>query len=233
MIDLHTHILPAMDDGPKTAKEAAAIIKKLKAQGVKKIVATPHFLPHREKVDAFIKRRADALENLQKELSSMSDAPEILLGSEVLFHDTIFMLADLRPLCIEGTNKLLLEFSPDVTLSRRMTQHLIRFSAEKGVIPILAHIERYPKLLSQKKELEQLAAEHDCLLQISGGALLSFLSRHKIKSLLKNEMVHAIGSDTHNLTNRAPEWTDSIEKLQKICDPTYFKTLINAQKIWQ
>lgn len=232
MIDLHAHILPAIDDGPKTAKEAAALVKELAAQGVRVIVATPHYLPYRESVDSFLKRRDTAAEKLRQELSDFPDAPKIILGSEVLFNSSIFNDPDLYKLCIQGTNKLLLEFPYSTALTKRLLQHMIRFSAEKEIVPVLAHIERYNKLFFPKGAIEQLL-DHDCLLQISCDAILSLRLRFRIKSLLKREMLHAIGSDTHNLTTRPPRWTASLEKLEKACDKKYFKSLLTSQKIWQ
>ena len=232
MTDLHTHVLPAIDDGSKTAKEAATLVRKLAAQGVECIVATPHFLPYRESVDSFVKRRSIAAEKLQEELSDLPSAPKILLGSEVLFSSSIFNLPDLRPLCIEGTNKLLLEFSENVAVSPRLLQHMIRFPAEKGVVPVLAHIERYKNLISSKSALQELI-DHDCLLQLSCNAIAPLLLRRKVKSVLKNEMVHALGSDAHNLTTRPPTWDENLEMIQKNCNPAYFRALLASKKIWQ
>lgn len=232
MIDLHTHILPAIDDGPKTAKEAAALVKELAAQGVRVIVATPHYLPYRESIDSFLKRRDAAAEKLRKELSDFPEAPQIILGSEVLFNSSILNDPKLHKLCIQGTNKLLIEFSYSTALTNRLLQHMVRFSAEKEIVPVLAHIERYKNLLFPKGAIEQLL-DHDCLLQISCDAILSLRLRFKIKSLLKKEMIHAIGSDTHNLTTRPPRWTESLEKLEKVCDKKYLKSLLTSQKIWQ
>ena len=80
MIDLHSHILPGMDDGSKNPEESAALLRMLQQQGVTTLAATPHFYA-RETPEAFLKRRQEAV----AKLPIMEDGPRMLLGAEVAY----------------------------------------------------------------------------------------------------------------------------------------------------
>ena len=81
MIDFHSHILPAIDDGSKNVEESIVLLDMLKDQGIKTVVATPHFDVQRETPAAFIERRQESYEMLRPHLKK--DPPEIILGAEV------------------------------------------------------------------------------------------------------------------------------------------------------
>ena len=107
MIDFHSHILPGMDDGSKNIEESLALLRMLAEQGVKKVVATPHFYANDESVEKFLARRQQSYESLRAALPA--GMPEILLGAEVRYYQGISRLKELKELCVQGSNLLLLE----------------------------------------------------------------------------------------------------------------------------
>ena len=126
MIDWHTHILPGMDDGSCDVAESIAMINMQMTQGVKTVIATPHFYANDEAVESFLERRKQTLEILKAKLPQ--DAPEIRLGAEVKYYQGISRMADLKALRIEGSKLLLLEM-PMSSWTENMIRELLEMSS--------------------------------------------------------------------------------------------------------
>ena len=107
MIDFHSHILPGIDDGSQSVEMSLEMLGALKAQGAGVVCATSHFYATERSPERYLYRRQEAFEKLKPQLPE--DAPEILLGAEVLYFPGISRMEALPSLCLEGTNLLLLE----------------------------------------------------------------------------------------------------------------------------
>ena len=107
MTDFHSHILPAMDDGSRSVDESAEMLNELSGQGISRVIATPHFYANDESVFDFLGRRREAFDKLSTVLTP--DMPQVLLGAEVRYYDGISHLADMKSLCVQGTDLFLLE----------------------------------------------------------------------------------------------------------------------------
>ena len=107
LTDIHCHILPGIDDGAKDPDMSGALLLSEKQQGVSKILFTPHYYANEISVDGFIRRRADALERMQKTLERLEI--ETALGAEVRMQEELIGM-DMRPLRMGDTPYLLLEF---------------------------------------------------------------------------------------------------------------------------
>lgn len=199
MIDWHSHILPGLDDGSRDVAESISLINMQASQGVRTVVATPHFYANDETVDAFLARREKAFRRLVSELPK--GAPEIRLGAEVKYYQGISRMADLKALRIEGSNLLLLEM-PVTQWTEYMVRELIELSGKGSMQIVLAHVERYLTLQSQA--LWNRIAESGILLQINAKFLISLRTKRKAIALLKKGSIHFIGSDCHNVTTRPP-----------------------------
>ena len=119
IIDFHTHIMPAFDDGPTDCKTAAQMLVKLYEQGVTHAVSTSHFYRYDESISDFIARRDKAYSELRSYLSAerITHIPEIIMGAEVYFTTALANDPDLEKLCISGTDYILIE-SPIHSLHR-------------------------------------------------------------------------------------------------------------------
>ena len=106
MVDLHTHILPKMDDGSGAVGTSLAMLRREAEQGVDAVCATSHYYAHHEGIGAFCARRAEALERLTSALTD--DLPRVLPAAEVAYFSHMEE-QDLEPLCIRGTRTLMLE----------------------------------------------------------------------------------------------------------------------------
>ncbi len=221
MIDFHSHILPALDDGSKNSDESLALLDMLSLQGVKKVVATPHFSPDKESVDDFLKRRQESFDTLSPLLSK--DHPEIIMGAEVLYYDGISSLEGLCKLCIGNTNLLLLEM-PMCKWSAYALKELKTLSHIKGFIVILAHIERYMRY-QPKSEWAKLK-ELGILNQVNASFFIHPLTRRKAVSMLLSGNINAIGSDCHGIETRPPLMDSAFEYIKSKTGRTFIKDFI-------
>ena len=127
MLDLHTHILPAMDDGSRDGEETLQLLAAEKEQGVTAIAFTPHFYPHREDPARFLRRRARCMEMMQSAAGYAQVAPQKLLpGAEVAYFEGISRVEEIDRLCLGDTNAILVEM-PFTRWNDRMLHDLEEF----------------------------------------------------------------------------------------------------------
>ena len=207
--DVHTHILPGMDDGCKTPEESLSVLRAARAQGIRQIFATPHYYAP-EPVEQFLRRREAAAQLLRRHMTPAE--PEICLGAEVAFYSGMSRDAHLEKLCLGASRYLLLEL-PFEPWSSDVRRELRNLCSIRGITPILAHIERYIPLQSSAALGEVL--EMDVLVQMNAGYLLRFGSRRKACQLLKSGTVQLLGSDCHNMTHRPPNLGPAVSYLEK------------------
>lgn len=190
-IDFHSHILPNIDDGSRSIEESLAILDLMAADGVDIVAATPHFYCSETTIDGFLERRQDAYERLKPHLKP--EHPKIILGAEVLYDNVLTGGIDISPLCLEGTDYILLEM-PYMQLTNDIISGVERI-IESDVKVYVAHIERYLNFTSYQ-ELEKLM-RLDVLGQINARSLMSFTSKRRCFKLIKNGYVHVMGTDFH------------------------------------
>lgn len=210
MIDFHSHILPKMDDGSKSAEESLQMLSALKEQGIDTVVATPHFYANDESVSKFLSRRQVSFETLNN--ASPDGMPQIMLGAEVKYYEGISHLEGLKSLCVEGTKLLLLEMP-----MRRWTEYVLRelidISCSGNIIPVLAHVERYMSF--QQSNIIDMLSENGVLIQINASFLYGVFTKRKAVSMLGRRTVQFIGSDCHNMSDRPPDIGRAYELIQK------------------
>lgn len=212
MTDLHTHILPGMDDGAKNVEESLALLALEREQGVDTVVLTPHFYRNRENPAHFFERRKKAEETLREALAAHPELPAVKCGAEVAWWPGLADCDDLGELCIEGTKTLLVEL-PFTPWSERMISGLYDLMGRTGVTPVLAHLERYLKL--QSAELVRGVLELGVPVQVSGDVLLKFFERGPAMKLLKANDAQLIASDCHNTVSRVPNLGDAMAVAEK------------------
>ncbi len=211
MVDLHCHILPGIDDGAKTVEDSIELLKKELADGVTKVMLTPHFNSERTTVEEFVQKRAESFEKLQTAVKEAGLSIELKLGAEVFFSSDLPDL-DLEPLCFEGTSFMLVEFSP--VFYPEWARQVFYQLQLKGIDPILAHVERYPYMLNDPTRLYDLA-QAGVLLQVNASSL--FRGTHRpaaIKKLLKCDLCHLLSTDTHSMDKRPPRMADAMDCIE-------------------
>ena len=216
MIDIHTHIIPYVDDGSPNLETSIAMIKHELAIGVDEIIATPHHIYSRyESTVEVIKERFNFLcEEVKKQNLPIT----LYLGQEIYFthkEDIIQMLKEGKLLTLNNTNRVLLEFS-----FHREPENLLEVIYNfrvNGYQVIIAHVERYEWMTYQK--VVALANE-GAKIQINSDAILGYTSwkeKRFVKKLLKNNLVDYVASDTHSFR---PSTLDKSYK--KIKNPDLF-----------
>lgn len=210
MIDWHSHILPGIDDGSRNVAESISMIQALSSQGVKTVIATPHFYANDESVDSFLERRTAALELLKTQLSQ--DAPEIRCGAEVRYYPGISHLGNLKRLTIEGSKLLLLEM-PIMGWTEYTIRELMALSRRSDIGLVLAHAERYMSL--RKRAMWEELRDYGVLMQSNASFFTAWPTKHKAISLLREGCIQFVGSDSHNMTSRSPQLGKALAVIQK------------------
>ena len=198
MTDLHTHILPRMDDGSGSVAESLALLEREAAQGVDTVVLTPHFYREREPAPRFLARRQAALEALEE--ARPPGGPALVLGAEVAWFPSLHHEERLEELCLGGTRQLLLElpFQPWTPL---VLNQVYGFYGATGVTPVFAHVERYLSIQDRARIDDLISMGFP--MQMNADSLLSLRSRGKCLGLLRRGRWY-VASDCHNLTARPP-----------------------------
>lgn len=204
IIDLHSHILPQMDDGSQSPAMSVQMLKRLQGQGVKWVCATSHYYAHQECVEQFLQRRREAAFKLGEALieESVGELPALRLGAEVAYFPGISQCQELNQLCVGGTRTLLLELSY-TQWTPQQVEDVASLSLDYGYQVILAHPERFSHMRSYWKDMERMIAL-PIALQINADSLLHWGSRKLALELLNSTQRPLLASDCHNLTSRPP-----------------------------
>jgi protein-tyrosine phosphatase len=188
VIDIHTHLLPGVDDGSPNADHSATVIARLRGEGVRGIVCTPH-LNASEAGQAPFDDHALLLADLR---SRVADDVVLYPGFEIMLDSSTFDLSDSR-LGLGGSRARLVEF-PRRGLPANATEQLLRVRSQ-GLVPVVAHPERY-----QGCTLETIAVwrELGAVIQVDAMALLgSGIMTTFARAMLSAGQVDIIASDNH------------------------------------
>ena len=217
MTDLHCHILPGMDDGAKDTAVSLELLRREYEDGVRNIAFTSHFNSERTTVEAFTVKRQTAFEQLTAALEGQPMQFDFKLGAEVFFSPGLCEL-DTRALCMGDTAYLLLEF-PTTHKPHFIRQTLYNLQ-QQGIVPLIAHIERYPYVLEDPTLLYDWVAA-GAYAQINAGALLEPKLCKKLCKFIQWGLVHVISTDTHSPDKRPPRMAQGVQQLEKLlgkCD---------------
>ena len=215
MIDIHSHIVFDVDDGPKSIEESKALLKEAYNQGVRMIVSTSHrrkgmFETPEEKIATnFMKVREIAKE--------VADDLVIAYGAEIYY--TLDILEKLEKKEIPTLNDsryALIEFSmhtPYREIHTGLSNILML-----GITPVIAHIERYDALENNEKRVHDLI-NMGCYTQVNSSSILKpklfgdtykFMKK-RARYFLERDLVHIVASDMHNLDSRPPYMREAYE----------------------
>lgn len=210
MIDLHTHVLPRVDDGPDSLEEAVDTISSLASGGTEIVVATPHDMPGR--FEAGIARITRAAELLRAALSETELQVELLLAQEITFRPGLLeQLENGELLTINGTSYILFEFSPFAVPPG--AREFVFQARLKGYSPILAHPERNERLQFDMDLLREFV-DGGTLVQLTASSLFGRLGDRAEESgrlILRNGLAHFIASDCHSFRFGQEDLSGAVE----------------------
>ena len=193
VVDFHAHILPCADHGSDSINTSLKQLNLAKKHGVKRIIATPHFYPHRHTLAQFLRKRDSAYHELKKHLQP--NMPTVKLGAEVLVCPKMDTMESLASLCIEGTNVILLEL-PFGMVEDSIYETIKNLLAQDFKI-VIAHADRYAENCIDK------LISFGCKVQLNANAIDTLFKKKHIYNWAESSSVVAIGSDIHNVDKSA------------------------------
>lgn len=202
VIDFHAHILPEADHGCRSQEENRQQFALAREAGVDRIVATPHFYPHKESLEHFLEKRKRACIQLEERERSM-----IRIGAEVFVCRGMERLPQIEKLCIEDTDMILLEM-PDRSWSNELMETVLEIQNTLGLRVVLAHVDRYDKRWIQKLFDQGICG------QINAEALSVLFVKKHLKDWIRNGNIIALGSDIHGIKNGYHDFS-RVKKIHK------------------
>lgn len=226
MVDLHSHILPNIDDGSKNMEETLEMGRIAEAEGFSKVIATPHYID-----GAFAPGREQFL-NIIKEVNGcfVKNAIniEVLPGLEVYISPDIpSKLKKGEILTLNNTPYILIEF-PMFNIPI-YTEDILYEMRLLGYKPVIAHPERYGKVMEDPNYLKSLT-EQGNYVQINSLSVTGMLGEKTQKTaeiLLKHRMVHFIGTDAHTPRTRSPRIKEALDQMCQWVGSEYVEEIIN------
>ena len=224
MIDIHCHILPEVDDGPKSWDVAIEMCRMAAADGITHTVATPHAN------DRYAYDRTYLSELLDQLREKSGSALQFSLGCDfhLSFENLERVLEHPQTYTIGQTNYLLVELS-NYSVPPQLSAFFTRL-ADRGLTPILTHPERNPILQETPQRILEWA-EQGCLIQITASALTGFWGeRPEIIAhwLLNRSAVHVLASDAHDTKRRIPNLSAGRAVAEKIVGAEYAQALVEG-----
>lgn len=205
MIDFHCHLLHGIDDGSRNLETSINILKKSAEQGVKRIIATPHFYASEMSIDSFLRNRQKAYEELRGAIPEeiREAVPELMLGAEVAFFDNMWASERIGELTIAGTGIIMVEM-PFVEWEEHHLREIGKL-AEKYTV-IIAHIERFMNRDNRRgiRRLLEMSRVKPIKIQVNAGAFDNRKVRRKLIKMFAAGEAHMLGSDCHGMNRRPP-----------------------------
>ena len=212
-IDIHSHILPGVDDGASSKEVCIQMLNHSYEQGIRTIIATPHFEPPKyNNAEKILKM----YEFVKSEAKKISEDFQVVLGNEIYYSSGVIdALQEQKAYTMGGTRYLLVEFHPMVEYKE--LEEGVRKLIIAGYIPIIAHMERYACLWKKESRIQSII-DLGCYLQINCKSLMGGIFNQRasyLTKLVKNGMVHFLGTDSHNMGTRMPNMGECVKYLSK------------------
>lgn len=210
MIDIHSHIIPGIDDGSKSMEMTLEMLRNAEKSGTKKIVATPHYLM--EYGEATINEVKDHVQKINSIVNAEGINIEVYAGQEVYFtHKIISDYLEGNIGTINDSRYMLIELSMR-SQEKDVFDTLYELQV-RNIIPIIAHPERYKYIINKPSVINNFINE-GYLFQMNAGSLQGAFGesvRKTAEILVSNGIYNFIGSDAHNITSRSVGISDAVD----------------------
>jgi protein-tyrosine phosphatase len=213
--DMHSHILPDVDDGAATQKETMKMLDMAYEEGIRYICATPHW-NHSKPTD--MTKASAIFHKLQADLRQIHPDMQLFLGNELL--STYGIADDLmekRALTYNGSKYVLLEFYSGESYSDVF--QAVQKLAVNGYRPVLAHVERVECLWKEWDRMDELKEMH-VPFQMNTASLMGSRLNGAVRycrKLVSEGYIDLLGTDAHNCTSRAPIYREAANWIEKAC----------------
>ena len=213
-IDMHCHILPALDDGAGNMEKTREMLQIAYEEGIREIIATPHFFA--SKKSASVEQIEDMIYEVERQMQQWGFEIKLYPGNEIYYRSEVpDLLEEGKIATLAGSRYVLVEFDP-VTEYSYLRDGILKLDSY-GYIPILAHTERY-ECLWKKKEKLQRVKDHGGLIQVNAssfqGGMFDEMAK-RARYLMKNDLLDFIGTDAHSTGKRSPRMKETASYLYK------------------
>ena len=225
MIDIHSHILPEVDDGAESVEQALEMLRKAYESGTDAIVLTPHYAPFEGGINS--KSKIEFLFGQFKKIVSGSEIPvKLFPGVEYNMLSPSYFMNDVSNLkTINGSRYLLTEFP--FNIPEKIMIKNVEFIIKQGFVPVIAHPERYEAVKTYPEFLDEVIRK-GAFLQLNKGSLSGDYGEYAQKAamhLLKRRRYSFIGSDAHGIQYRGPVISDAYGFVSEVCGKRYAAAL--------
>lgn len=224
-IDIHSHILPKMDDGSRSMEQSLEMLRIACKQGITVMIATPHNMPG--KGCPSIKQIYEKVEWLQTMAEQEEIPMKLIAGTEYYYREEVLDMLEADEIMTLGDSScVLVEFEP--TVDRIYFRNALRDIMTTGHRPVIAHVERYINITQDILLLTDLK-KMGALIQVNAASITGDYGRYTkkaVKQLLKEQMVDFVATDAHSDGRRAPFLEKCAATLYKKYDRNYADALL-------
>ena len=197
MTDVHSHILFDVDDGARNIDESIVLLKKMSEIGFKNVILTPHFIKDSE-YSSQNKEKITKIKTIQEELNNQNIDINVYLGNEIFINNEIYdLIKEEYIYTLNNTRYILIELPFHNQIVN--LEDIIYELRVKGLIPIIAHPERYTYFQKNYKEVDRLR-EEGYLFQGNYASILGYYGKESqklLKYMLKKQYIDYLGTDIH------------------------------------
>ena len=229
-MDIHCHILPGVDDGSKNMDLSLKMLDYAYEEGIRAHILTPHYHGGYVETDrSIIDQRYRELCALEKERH-----PDVTLfiGHEIYYYPSVpEWIEEGRVHTLADSNYVLLEFSTRV--EKRELLEAVQNLCGHGYYPVLAHVERYECLVGSPGYVGDLI-DNGAYIQVNSRSFTGeggMWVKRFLKKLLREEMIHFIGTDAHSMGGRKPEMADCADYIIKKCSREYAASILYGNAV--
>lgn len=229
MTDIHSHILFDVDDGARNLEESIELLKKMFEIGFKNVIITPHYIKDSE-YSSKNKEKIEKINQIKDELTKQNIKINVYLGNEIFINNEIYDLIKIGDIhTLNNTRYILVELPFHNQIVN--LEDIIYELKIKGLIPIIAHPERYSYFQNNYKEVDRLR-EEGFLFQGNYASILGYYgkdSQKLLKYMLKKHYIDYLGTDIHRTTKTYV--IDNFKKIEKqitkITKKDYYQEIID------
>ncbi len=225
MIDIHSHILPGLDDGSKNMEETLGMVRQLHEAGFKTLIATPHVLEGRDYLSAG--EILATTDQVRERVVEAGIPVEILPGAEnYIFPDLAKWVSAGKLLTLGNTGKCILVELPMLEIPHYTEQVFFELQV-LGITPVLAHPERNKGLADQPERILEWAKK-GILFQLNLRSISGHYgpqARQLAETLLRSDLIHVVGSDAHRVSRSESSYLEGLRRIEEIVGGDRYREL--------
>ena len=234
MIDIHSHIVFDVDDGPRDLADSRALLEESYRQGIRTIISTSH--RRKGMFETPENKIAEHFKLVQEIAKEISDDLTVLYGAEIYYTSDVLDKLEKKIIpSLADTRYALIEFS--MTTPYKEIHTALSNVLRLGITPVVAHIERYHCLENDEKKVRDLI-DMGCYMQINSSSVLKpklFGDKYKFmkkraRFFLEKDLVHFVASDMHNLDDRPPYMEEAYQIISKKYGVAYAEQLFRKNQ---